>query len=146
MPICNKCGKTFPNRISIDGKLRTLNRRKYCLECSPFGNHNTKKLEATTGKKKRSNPKAVAKHRKLVKMKAIEYKGGKCCICGYDKYSGALEFHHKNSDDKEFGISERGWTISWEKIKNEIDKCILVCSNCHREIEAGVTEIPKNIL
>lgn len=108
MPICNKCGKAFPNRISIDGKLRTLNRRKYCLECSPFGNHNTKKLEVTTGKKKRSNPKAVAKRRKLVKMKAIEYKGGKCCICGYDKYSGALEFHHKNSDDKEFGISERG--------------------------------------
>lgn len=146
MPICCKCGKTFPNHVFIDGKLRTLNRRKYCLECSTFGKHNTKKLEVTTAKKKKSNPDAVAKRRKLVKMKAIEYKGGKCCICGYDKYSGALEFHHKNADDKEFGISERGWTISWEKIRSEIDKCILVCSNCHREIEAGVTEIPKELL
>ena len=144
MPVCNKCGKTFPNRIVIDGKLRILNRRKYCLECSPFGKHNTKRLEIHA--EKRNNSEAVAKRRKNMKMKAIEYKGGKCCICGYDGYSGALEFHHINSDDKEFGISERGWTISWERIRREVDKCILVCSNCHKEIEAGVTKIPKELL
>lgn len=78
--------------------------------------------------------KAVAKRRRKVKQMAIEYKGDKCQICGYNKYQGALEFHHINGK-KEFGIGDKGYTRSWESIKSELDKCILVCANCHREIE-----------
>lgn len=78
--------------------------------------------------------KAVAKRRRKVKQMAIEYKGGKCQICGYNKYQGALEFHHINGK-KEFGIGDKGYTRSWESTKSELDKCILVCANCHREIE-----------
>ena len=78
--------------------------------------------------------KAVAKRRRKVKQMAIEYKGGKCQICGYNKYQGALEFHHINGK-KEFGIGDKGYTRSWESIKSELNKCILVCANCHREIE-----------
>ena len=84
--------------------------------------------------------KAVAKRRRKVKLIAIEQKGGRCQICGYNKYPGALDLHHVNGQ-KSFGIGDKGYTRSWKKIKEEIDKCILVCANCHREIEGGITQL-----
>lgn len=86
--------------------------------------------------------KAVAKRRKKIKEMAIAYKGGKCNICGYDKCNTALDFHHKDEKNKKFGLSVRGLTRSWDKTKNELDKCILVCANCHREIHEGITQLP----
>jgi hypothetical protein len=85
--------------------------------------------------------KAVTERRKKLKQMAVEYKGGKCFCCGYDKYIGALEFHHTDPNGKDFGISANGTCRSWAKIKEEIDKCILVCCVCHREIHGGVREI-----
>lgn len=70
---------------------------------------------------------------KVLKHKAVIYKGGKCEICGYDKCEYALEFHHTDSLEKEFAISHK-YNNSWEKIRDELDKCIMICSNCHREI------------
>jgi len=67
---------------------------------------------------------------------AVEYKGNKCEICGYDRYAEALEFHHNDLPKKEFGISEKGYTRSWKKVMEELDKCIMVCANCHRELHA----------
>ena len=84
--------------------------------------------------------KAVSKRRKNLREMAIKYKGGKCVICGYNKCNQAFDFHH-TSGDKNFGISEKGMTKSWKKIKGEIDKCVLVCANCHREIHIGVTQL-----
>lgn len=52
--------------------------------------------------------KAVAKRRRRLREMAVEYKGGKCIICGYNKCLGALEFHHTNSKNKDFSISVRG--------------------------------------
>lgn len=86
--------------------------------------------------------KAVAKRRRKIKTLSIEYKGGKCQICGYNKYQGALDLHHY-AGQKEFGIADKGYTRSWEKVKTELDKCVLVCANCHREIEAGITQLPE---
>ena len=74
------------------------------------------------------------KTRKALKEKAVEYKGGCCCKCGYCKNICALQFHHEDPNEKDFGISSDGVHRSWEKIKIEIDKCILVCANCHAEI------------
>ena len=74
------------------------------------------------------------KRRKKLKELAVEYKGGKCCKCNYDKCIGALEFHHLDSNEKDFGIAAKGHTVSWERMKLELDKCIMVCANCHREI------------
>jgi predicted HNH restriction endonuclease len=85
--------------------------------------------------------KAVTKRRKGLRQKAIEYKGGKCRFCGYDRFAGALEFHHLDQNNKDFGISLKGLTRSWAKIKAEIDKCVLVCANCHREIHGGTLKI-----
>ena len=76
---------------------------------------------------------------------AIDYKGGKCVFCGYDKCIQSLELHHFNSTEKDFGISDKGYTRSWERVKKEIDKCILICANCHRELHAGIKQLPKEI-
>lgn len=77
---------------------------------------------------------ATQKRREKVKEMAIMYKGDKCSICGYNKCVDALEFHHLNPNEKDFGISSKGYTLSWETVKEELDKCILVCANCHREL------------
>lgn len=79
----------------------------------------------------------VHKRRIALKLKGIEYKGGKCEICGYNKCKRALEFHHKDKTKKSFSVSVLPHTRSWARIKEEIDKCALVCANCHREIEDG---------
>jgi hypothetical protein len=82
------------------------------------------------------------KHRQNLKEKAIQYKGGCCVLCGYNKCIQALEFHHLDPNEKDFTISETN-SIGWEKLKKEIDKCILVCANCHREIHWGVSIHPN---
>ncbi|MEI7999365.1 MAG: hypothetical protein WCH62_07675 [Candidatus Omnitrophota bacterium] len=59
--------------------------------------------------------------------------GGKCSACGYHKCDDALEFHHLDRSKKDFGISSKGYARSWQKVKEELDKCLLLCANCHRE-------------
>ena len=81
-----------------------------------------------------------AEKRKRFKKELIEYKGGKCEICGYDKCQSALEFHHLDEKQKKFSISETAFSKSMEELKKEADKCILVCANCHREIHAKLNE------
>ena len=76
---------------------------------------------------------------------AIEYKGGECQICGYKKHQGALELHHTNQNEKSFGIGDKGYTRAWETVKAELDKCILLCANCHREVGAGIQQLPEEI-
>lgn len=88
-------------------------------------------------KKRRSN--SVVSWRKRSKIKLVEYKGGECKCCGYSKCVEAMEFHHLNPKEKDFGISGKSW--SFEKLKKEVDKCIMVCSNCHKEIHAGIIKI-----
>ena len=67
------------------------------------------------------------------KIEAINYKGGKCVKCGYNKYPGALDFHHLDPSKKDFAISRKK-NCSFDIIKPELDKCILVCRNCHAEL------------
>lgn len=71
--------------------------------------------------------------RTILKLRAIEYKGGRCSICGYNKCIAALEFHHRDPTQKEFHWG-RMKCSTWNGIVTEIDKCDLLCANCHREI------------
>ena len=71
------------------------------------------------------------------KEKAVAYKGGKCEICGYNKCMAAFDFHHINPEEKDFTIAG-GKYLKWELMKPELDKCRLLCANCHREVHAGV--------
>lgn len=87
--------------------------------------------------RKQKNVVYVTERRRKLKELAIEYKGGKCTRCNYNKSKSALEFHHLDPSEKEFGIGS-GDTKSWQKLKLELEKCILVCANCHREIHEEI--------
>lgn len=67
--------------------------------------------------------------------------GGSCRLCGYDRYAGALQFHHLDPDAKRFALSVRGLTRSLEAARRESRKCVLLCANCHAEVEAGVASV-----
>ena len=84
----------------------------------------------------------VSWHRRT-KIKLIAYKGGKCEQCGYCKNCpSAFTFHHKNPNEKDFTIARKTW--SFERLKREVDKCSLLCSNCHAEThEKEYDEIRK---
>ena len=88
---------------------------------------------------------AVKKRRKKIRHMSIDYKGGKCEICGYNRCPEAMEFHHMDHKEKEFGISDKGYTRSWERIRSELDKCILLCANCHREVHSEL-QLPRGIV
>lgn len=86
----------------------------YCIECSK---------------------KQASERQRSLKQTCVNYKGGKCMICGYDRCPAALEFHHRNPNEKDslFAKKSRSRNSTLEKIKPELDKCDLLCSNCHRE-------------
>lgn len=122
-------------------KLKTKFKSFKSLKKEKFGTKQICKkhglTEFSTGKKhacRKCAVDAVQARRLKIKILAVEYKGGKCEKCGYNKCIGALEFHHLNPEEKDFSIGSKGYTRSWEQVKIELDKCILVCSNCHKEI------------
>jgi len=80
----------------------------------------------------------VLEHRRIKKEKLVSLLGGKCELCGYNKYLGALDFHHKDPSQKKFALSVRGLSYSWETCVQEARKCMLLCANCHREIERNI--------
>ena len=80
----------------------------------------------------------VAARRRRIKEILIEEAGGRCVACGYDRLPAALHFHHLDPATKEFGLAARGLSRSLEAARDEAKKCILLCGNCHAEVEAGV--------
>ena len=76
------------------------------------------------------------------KKDAILYKGGKCSRCGYDKFYGALEFHHKEPKEKDLDWKKLRLR-SWDAITKELDKCVCVCANCHREVHNELLDFTK---
>lgn len=91
----------------------------------------------------------VKKWREKTKSRLVEAFDGKCGICGYNKCIDVLEFHHIDSTTKEFGLgSVRGNIVSWNKIVTEVRKCVMLCSNCHKEVHSNRcnTQLPKNIV
>jgi transposase len=85
---------------------------------------------------------AVSAWRRRVKRRLVQRAGGACELCGYNRYDGALQFHHIDAGSKEFSISRNGTTRSWAELCDEADKCALLCANCHAEVEAGVVDLP----
>lgn len=74
------------------------------------------------------------KKRHNIKQKLVDLKGGKCEICGYDKCLNALEFHHIDRSTKSFALNIGNFRKSFDLLEKEVNKCKLVCANCHREI------------
>lgn len=162
MKYCLKCGSSFKNRENIDGKERNLSKRKYCLTCSPFNAHNTKNLienkDENKDKTKRRccsckefkplydfykyknrfqytckvcNLQNLRDRQKKSKSDAVNYLGGICNSCGYKGPDCTFDFHHKSPDNKKFKISSKH-LAPLHKIKDELDKCELLCAICHR--------------
>lgn len=87
----------------------------------------------------------VKNWRKKSKERIVECMGGACQICGYDRHPNALEFHHLNPSEKEMSLASlRASPKSIDVVIEELKKCIMLCSNCHKEVHAGVTQIPEN--
>lgn len=80
----------------------------------------------------------VVARRRKVKEILIAEAGGGCASCGYDRYAGALHFHHVNAADKEFNLALNGIARSLDRARREAAKCILLCANCHAEVESGI--------
>jgi transposase-like protein len=85
---------------------------------------------------------AVSKRRRRVKEILVAEAGGACALCGYGRYAGALQFHHVDPALKSFALSSRGLARSLTKARVEVAKCVLLCGNCHAEVEAGLATIP----
>ena len=97
-------------------------KRIYCYECSPPQNE--------------VSPKDYQRIKKrAIKHQLVTYKGGKCELCGYDKCEGALQFHHIDSKNKLFTLSQININalIDMDLLYKEVDKCQLLCANCHAE-------------
>ena len=128
---CGKCNIVKIQSKSISKKCEICNNvfqtipyghnRRFCFECSP---------EKTYGAP------AITSIRKAIKKQLVKYKGGACEVCGYSKCYRALEFHHRNKNEKDFSISKKLnlGIFSMDLYYKEIDKCMLVCANCHAEI------------
>ena len=143
---CKKCGKKlrYNNKTLLCKKcLYSIEFVQYCASCGIA-------LNKENSLKKKNNEKFYSYCNKCLyekqkrrwierKKEAVEYKGGKCIVCGYNKCMGALEFHHVNLENKNFGWTKMRF-LSEEKMFLELDKCILMCANCHREEHYGGIE------
>lgn len=95
---------------------------------------------------KKCNAVAVTRRRKELKLKAIIYLGNNCKDCGlHDSCPAIYDFHHLDPNEKDFNISRKGYTYSWNKVKIELDKCILLCANCHRKRHFKEKEFPEKL-
>jgi transposase len=84
---------------------------------------------------------AVVRRRRRVKEILVAEAGGACQLCGYGRFAGALQFHHLDPSAKEFAVAHRGVARSIERARAEVRKCVLLCSNCHAEVEHGFSSI-----
>lgn len=89
----------------------------------------------------RCRSEAVSKRRRLVKKKLVEEAGGRCALCGFDQHPAALQFHHIDPSKKSFQIGEGGLTRGIERCRAEAAKCVLLCSNCHAQVEVGAKSV-----
>jgi hypothetical protein len=127
MPICTVCKEDKPVEGFAKDKARKSGHSHRCKECQ----------KTLSGKHYKANKKTYMTRQETRRQKHItrvnEYKSITGCIeCGDTRFY-VLDLHHRNSDEKEFSVGELTHG-NWEKIQREIDKCDVLCSNCHREL------------
>jgi hypothetical protein len=136
------CSATYNNRAypkrQVEGKCRVCNipipsRANFCSRVCKQRDIDVRPTQSQQERRKK-NKKAVVAYRQRQKRRAVEYLGGECQLCGYDRCIRALAFHHLDPTRKDFAVSHV--TYKWERIREEVDKCILVCTNCHAELHA----------
>ena len=160
---CSGCGGLHPNLVWVDGRRRNLQRRRFCLDCSPFGSRNNRNADTrrrdvadvvcvTCGRLQRP---AQTKGRECWTC-AYTRRGGHrldcvhaavgdaCWLCGYTRGPAGrrvLDFHHVRPAEKLFSLDRRHLiNLAWRRVVAELRKCVLLCANCHREVEAKLVE------
>lgn len=91
----------------------------------------------------RCRSEAVSKRRRTVKRTLVEEAGGRCAVCGYARCQEALHFHHLDPTTKKFHLGHQGQSRSLARSRAEAKKCVLLCGNCHVEVEIGLIKLPK---
>lgn len=127
-------------RLARDAGLRVL-----MLDCK---RHGATEFSLTRGGRyrcKQCRSAAVSRRRRKVKAILVREAGGRCCICGYSRSMRALHFHHLDPSQKRHEINARGVAIALDKLRAEARKCMLLCSNCHAEVEDGNVSIPSDV-
>ena len=94
---------------------------------------------------RRCRQNAVTERRRKVKRLLVEEAGGCCVLCGYDRLVAALQFHHVDPGTKRFSLSQKGHTFGIALARQEASKCVLLCANCHVEVERGVAHLPSTM-
>ena len=105
--LCKHCGTINPDDFFKSNSMKSC-----CLKCHTIFTH---------------------QRQRELKLKAIDYLGSKCIRCGYSGVYAVFDFHHRDPTEKEFSWGSKR-TSNWESLKKELDKCDLLCSNCHREV------------
>ena len=129
-------------REYLRGALRTGSGKRHCPH------HGVEVAVDRLGRRvpcKQCRSEAVARRRRKVKRILVEEAGSRCALCGYDRCQAALAFHHLDPASKSFGIAGKGFTRSIDELRAEVSKCILLCANCHAEVEAGVASLPVQL-
>ena len=127
------------------GRRRHVKGRKLSVSTGTCGRHGETQFvfqEHGGYRCKRCRAEAVARRRRRVKELLVKEAGGRCLLCGYDKCQAALHFHHIDPSTKSFGLAKAGITRAIDEVRREAAKCILVCSNCHAEVESGIASVP----
>ena len=125
--------------VSVNNSLKPKRKRVVkqkiiikCIECDVVIPNVTRSRKYCTDCKRKRNIRRTTQYRRDLKRRSVEYLGGSCRLCGYNRSVRALDFHHVDESQKSFTISAYA-NLSWPKIVKELDKCILLCANCHRE-------------
>ena len=129
-------------RATLD-EMRASGERDVQLECRRHGL--TRHVSVASERRLRCTKcraEAVARRRRKVKEILIDEAGGACAVCGYARHPAALQFHHVDPKTKSFGLGVRGITRSLEALRGEAAKCVLLCANCHAELEVGAIDLP----
>lgn len=95
---------------------------------------------------KRCRSEAVARRRRTIKRQLVEEAGGACALCGYERWHGALQFHHVDAAVKEFHLAQGGYSRSIARSRAEMEKCVLLCANCHSGVEGGFATLPVDLI
>lgn len=147
----NPDGSVAEWEFLFDGQL-IPDHQKYCPACnsvkekslfSKMGNACKACANARARKhrtERRKDPDYIAEFNNAImrkgrenKRKAIDYLGGKCADCGVTYPPYVYDFHHLDMNEKEYNPSALlSGTRNFEKAKPELDKCVLLCANCHR--------------
>lgn len=88
---------------------------------------------------------AVSRRRRKVKEILVKEAGGGCVLCGYDRCLGALEFHHLDPSQKRLEVNAKGVSLALATLRSEAAKCVLLCANCHVEVERGMALVPATV-